>query len=682
MNSKRLFAMLLALCLLAGLLTLPAAAEDAVASGECGEGLTWTLDAAGTLTISGTGPMEPYYYYDEVPWTEYRGEIKKLVLGEGITEIAEEAFRDCTALTEVTIPAGVTKLGDMAFLTCSSLKKVTFPEGLEEIGEQTFQECAALETAELPESLVVLGEQAFCDCAALKSIAIGPLVETIGNMCFNGATALECITVSAANEHYCELDGILYTKDHKQLICCPAALAVGSYTVPEGTETIIQGAFQECAGLTAVTFPSTLRTIENHTFRKTALRTVTIPTGVTTIGSAAFSACPQLTEIRVEAGSESFRSVGGCLFSADGKKMLQYPAGKSGSSYAVPTGVTELDVQTFFGCVNLESVTLPEGLTSFGTYTFADAPLLKNVTFPDSIETVGSDAFRNTPLLLDEANWKDGLLYMGPVLVAVRKEELGSELTVKAGTRAIANRAFAECGTLTKVVLPAGLRAIPDYCFNHCAALEDVNIPSAVTRIGRYAFSHCDALESFDIPGNVTSIGDLAFSVSDGLKNVTVRGDLTGIGRNAFINCRTLETVTFCGTVGTIGERVFSGCRSLKTLTIGGVTAIGENAFANCVALTDVYFGGSEEAWNAVEIGEGNVPLTKAAIHFGTQPPVQQDVPGDVSGNGTVDAGDVLAIFAAVSSSAANGLPRADVSGEGKINNKDAILAFRTAWDR
>ena len=660
MKAKRFFGLLLALCLLAGLLTLPAAAAEEVASGFCGpdeapEALTWTLDSEGTLTITGEGDMT----YDR-PWGNYIGQIKALNLGEGLTSIGEYAFDDCTELTEVTIPEGVLTVNDGAFENCTGLK-----------------------TVRLPDCLVELGSQAFSDCVSLKSIAIGPCVEAVSSDCFNGATALESITVAAENENYRVMDGVLYTMDGKQLVCCPAARAMGAYAVPEGTEIILDTAFQFCSGLTAVSFPSSLKTIGGWTFRQTSLRTVTIPAGVTTIGTAAFAAIPTLTEIRLEAGNPKFTVSDGCLYNVERTKLIQYPAGKSGSSFAVPAGVTELDVQTFFGCVNLESVTLPAGLRSFGTYAFADAPRLKSVTFPDSIETIGAQAFRNTPLLTNEANWKDGFLYVGPALIAVDKEQVGSELTVKAGTRAVANRAFEHCEELTKVTLPAGLRAIPEYCFQYCSALTDVNIPSSVTSIGRYAFSHCDALESVDLPASVTSIGSLAFSVSENLKSIVVRGDLAKLERNTFINCRALETAVFCGDVGVIDARVFSGCRALKSVTFGGhVESIGANAFASSPALTDVYFAGSEEEWNAIPIASGNDTLENATIHFNAElpelpeQPEQPEVkPGDVNGDGTVDRSDAASLFRAVSAGTAG--VDADLNKDGRVNSRDALILFR-----
>ena len=81
-----LLALLAAACCL---LTFSAAAESAVVeSGACGENLTWTLDAAGTLTVSGTGAMKDYNYKG-APWYQSRDSIKAVVIENGVTTIGE-----------------------------------------------------------------------------------------------------------------------------------------------------------------------------------------------------------------------------------------------------------------------------------------------------------------------------------------------------------------------------------------------------------------------------------------------------------------------------------------------------------------------------------------------------------------------------------------------------------------
>jgi hypothetical protein len=94
-------------------------------------------------------------------------------------------------------------------------------------------------------------------------------------------------------------------------------------------------------------------------------------------------------------------------------------------------------------------------------------------------------------------------------------------------------------------------------------------------------------------------------------------GSVTGIGDNAFSDCSDLTSITIPAGVTVIGDWAFSYCGGLKSITIpDSVTSIGDYAFYDCASLTDVYFTGSEEEWNAIDIGEANDCLTNATIHY------------------------------------------------------------------
>jgi len=80
---------------------VPAYTAPVVASGTCGENLTWTLDETGLLTISGEGNMADYSSSASVPWNDYRSSIKTVVMEEGVTSISDFAFSDCSSLTDV-----------------------------------------------------------------------------------------------------------------------------------------------------------------------------------------------------------------------------------------------------------------------------------------------------------------------------------------------------------------------------------------------------------------------------------------------------------------------------------------------------------------------------------------------------------------------------------------------------
>ena len=128
---KRAGALVLGLVFLLALLPGGALAATTVASGDCGDNLTWTLDSDGVLTISGTGDMTSHPWRDLV----YIERITEVVIGSGVTSIGDWAFEDCSALTTVTIPGSVTSIGYCAFAECSSLSGVIIPDGVTSIGE-------------------------------------------------------------------------------------------------------------------------------------------------------------------------------------------------------------------------------------------------------------------------------------------------------------------------------------------------------------------------------------------------------------------------------------------------------------------------------------------------------------------------------------------------------------------
>jgi hypothetical protein len=157
--------------------------------------LTWKMYGDGTLTITGTG--EIYYGDNPPPWNEYREAIKKVVIGDGVTVIPGAAFRECTALEEVTLPASMTSIGDFAFYKCTALKAITIPDKMTEINYNTFADCSALESVTFGSGLKTIVDGAFFSCSALKEITIPDGVTSIGFTAFAGCSALESVTIGS-----------------------------------------------------------------------------------------------------------------------------------------------------------------------------------------------------------------------------------------------------------------------------------------------------------------------------------------------------------------------------------------------------------------------------------------------------------------------------------------------------
>ena len=121
-----LLALLAALCCL---FTVSAAAADAPTSGTCGENLTWTLDGEGTLRIAGEGAMENYGKSGNAPWYKNRDSIKTVVIEQGVTRIGSYAFwLQYGNIARITIPDSVASIGNNAFTECTGLTDVSITD--------------------------------------------------------------------------------------------------------------------------------------------------------------------------------------------------------------------------------------------------------------------------------------------------------------------------------------------------------------------------------------------------------------------------------------------------------------------------------------------------------------------------------------------------------------------------
>lgn len=179
--SYRLMALLLTLVLL----TVPslfAYAEERT-SGTCGTNLSWTLDA-GTLTISGSGPMENYPESKMAPWYDYRDQITRVILPDGLTTIGDLAFYQCTNLSTIKIPDSVITIGKFAFMECINLKFISMSLGVKEIQRSAFERCESLTSIRLPESLITIAYRAFYRCKSLTTITVPSTVTDLDTSVF------------------------------------------------------------------------------------------------------------------------------------------------------------------------------------------------------------------------------------------------------------------------------------------------------------------------------------------------------------------------------------------------------------------------------------------------------------------------------------------------------------------
>ena len=137
-----------------------------------GKDVTWTLDDAGLLTISGTCAMADYDWSGNYSPFYQNTDIKNVIICSGITSIGDYAFDTCTSLESITIPDSVTSIGDWAFVDCTSLTGITIPDSVTSIGDSAFMGCTSLTSITIPDSVQDIDVYAFLNCTSLTDVTM------------------------------------------------------------------------------------------------------------------------------------------------------------------------------------------------------------------------------------------------------------------------------------------------------------------------------------------------------------------------------------------------------------------------------------------------------------------------------------------------------------------------------
>ena len=247
--------------------------------------------------------------------------------------------------------------------------------------------------------------------------------------------------------------------------------------------SIGEDAFYNCAGLTSITIPNSVKSIGDYAFCNCPkLTSITIPESVTSIGESAFYYCTGLTSITIP---ESVTSIG--------RGAFHYCTELA--SITIPESVTTIEDKAFYYCTGLTSIEIPESVANIGNSAFSNCTRLTSITIPESVTSIGAGA-------------------------------------------------FSDCWTLASITIPESVTTIGYRTFSYCKGLTSITIPESVTSIGEYAFSSCNGLTSIEIPESVTSIGNSAFHYCTGLTSITIPEGVTSIGEAAFYYCTELASIT------------------------------------------------------------------------------------------------------------------------------------------
>ena len=556
------------------------------------DNLTWTLDADGTLTISGTGAMKDYDYNNNPSPAYNNSNVKKVVIEDGVTSIGYYAFSDCSSLTSITIPDSVTSIGAMAFYSCSSLTSITIPDGVTSIGNWAFDSCTKLKTISLS-CKSTLKKSNFSNQANLVSAS-----HTLKKTEAKDATCTE-----DGNKEYwtCEHCGKYFLSDDTNPETAKA-VELSETVIPASHKlTKVEAKDATCAEngnkaywtcehcgkyfLSDDTNPETAKAVEQSEtilpaiqHKNAELLNASEPIE-TAPGYSGDLYCPDCDKV-VEKGYTYWNEdnltwklyADGTLTISGTGTMENYndtdnlsPACRNSSikKVVIEDGVTSIGNSVFDSCSNLASITIPSSVTSIGNYVFWGCKNLPSITIPDSVTSIGKSAFSNCSSL--------------------------TSITIPDGVTSIGNYAFSSCRKLTSITIPDSVTSIGESAFAACSSLTSITIPDSVTSIGKSAFSNCSSLTSITIPDSVTSIGNSAFSGCKNLTSITIPDSIISIGNNVFYNCSSLTSITIPDSVTSIGDFAFYNCSGLTSITIpDSVTSIGNRAFENCSSLTSI----------------------------------------------------------------------------------------------
>ncbi len=557
----------------------------------------------------------------------------------GVISIGDNAFKGCTAITEVRIPAAVKTIGASAFEGCSrdvvdettgevtgvaGLQTVTIAEGVTSIGAGAFKNCKALTSISIPASVTYIAPDAFvgCDNLALETLQ-GQCGENVTfTATFNSAIGGYEMTLSGTGDMTDFVDGLLpaYYNSRRTLIrkvtvskditsigdnAFRGCAEISSISLPEGLVTIGEGAFQGCAALKNAHIPFSLVTIEDNAFADCGLETLFLyGRDLTTIGAGAFENNAALKTVSNVASSDTNYVAN--LISIPGKVTSigdgAFADCVSISAVSLPATLTTMGDGAFMGCTALTSVSFPNGLKTIGDYAFYGCSALVPGVFPSNVTYIGKEAYAGCKSAVT-LTLPDSLITLGEG--AFRNQTSLISVTVGPNLKAMGFGAFAGCSSIESVSIPfvGASRAVREnthlgYMFGAAspsdnavalpAALRTVTV-SVTTQANAYAFFGCDALTDVRFTNGCTLIGHMAFYGCTALRTLPDLTNTDSMYYASFAGAESLTDVTLSDRLTVLPEGAFYGCTSLSYVTLPKyLESVAPYALAGCTALENL----------------------------------------------------------------------------------------------
>ena len=363
--------------------------------------------------------------------------ITAITLNEGLTEIGEMGFFNCSKIKELELPASLTTMGSNAFwnigikVVCHSAAPLTLPKST--TYSYQFKKCTVIVPVGSVAAYVAATDKGWDESNTYLTFAgLADGVEYRANDTEAWVTGVADDTVVADIKDYLSIDG-----SQMPVTRIDAAFSVKTQlqkvTVPVAVKALPENMFKDCTSLNAVTFASgsQLQTIGKWAFMSTAVAAIEIPEGVTELPDGVFKNCLSLTEITLPSNLVSVG--GGCFYnckalttvnvcadnltiadrafyscesletinsanplqlSSDISKLgMEFEGCKSLKAVSVAGGM--IGSFAFDGCESLVSVGIAEGVKTIGEYAFDGCTSLKRILLPASLQEIKHETFRN-----------------------------------------------------------------------------------------------------------------------------------------------------------------------------------------------------------------------------------------------------------------------------------------------
>jgi len=394
--------------------------------------------------------------------------------GSTLTSIGSAAF-ERTAIASITLPESLTFLGNYVFWSNSALISITIPAGVTALYENSFAYITTLTSVTLPDTLTMIESETFKGATALASLIIPTSVSDIGANAFLDTSSLTtysyCGTVSADGLTAAGLGGKTKSCTSPVTFNCSGG---GTYTVINGLlENMYSG---NCSG--AVVLDSSVTQINYGTYVPEGVTSIAIPSTTTVIGYQPFTGGAAITAINVDAANPNYKSVDGILYNKSGTTLVQYPAAKTGSSFTIPSGVTDI-----------------------GYYAFSCVNFLESVTIPDHVLTAN---------YIDRINGCSGGGNISEFLIAPGNPNYSSINGVIFNKNATTILAYPSNKPGANYVMPSTVTTVSTQAFSYSKdqQLQSITLSPNLTKIETYSFISLNLL-ALNIPASVTTIDNL-----------------------------------------------------------------------------------------------------------------------------------------------------------------------------